>query len=108
MAKKKKRPRRPPSETPAPPRGGANLERRDRKDEARRFREAERRRALRAASIRRTFVSAGIAVGAVAAIMLFQSFQGPGDIPPAAVQAANRAGCTEPEHRPDLTPSEAH
>jgi hypothetical protein len=108
MAKKKKRPRRPPSEVAAPPRGGANLERRDRKDEARRFREAERRRARRAASIRRTFVSAGIAVGAVGAIMLFRSFQGPGDIPPAAIQAASRAGCTEPEHRPDVTPSEPH
>ena len=108
MAKKKKRPRRPSSELPPPPRGGANLERRDRKDEARRFREAERRRARRSASLRRTFVSAGIAVAAVAAITLFRSVQGPDDIPQAAVQAASRAGCTTPEHRPDLTPAKSH
>jgi hypothetical protein len=106
--KKKKRPRRPPTESPLAPRGGANLERRDRKDEARRLREAERRRARRSASLRRTFVSGGIAVGAVAALVLFRSFQGPDDIPQAAVQAASQAGCTEPEHRPDLTPAQSH
>jgi hypothetical protein len=106
---KKKRKRRPPSSEAAPaPRGGANLERRDRKEEARRLREAERRRARRAASVRRTFVSAGIAVAAVAAITLFRTFQGPEDIPEAAVQAASVAGCTVPEHRPDLTPSQRH
>jgi hypothetical protein len=96
MAKKKKRPRqRPPSATPPAPRGGANLERRDRKDEARRIREAERRRARRAASFRRTFTSMGIAVAAVAAIVLFQSLQGSNDIPEGAVLAAENAGCTE-------------
>ena len=84
MAKKKKRPRRPPTESPPAPRGGANLERRDRKEEARKFREAERRRARRSASIRRTFVSAGIAVAAVAALVLFRSLQGPDDIPQVA------------------------
>ena len=105
MAKKKKRPRqRPPSTTPPAPRGGANLERRDRKDEARKIREAERRRARRAASIRRTFTSIGIAVAAVAAIALVQSFRGPNDIPDAAVRAAAQADCTDVEHRPDLTP----
>lgn len=108
MAKKKKR-RHPPSETvPATPRGGANLERRDRKEEARRLREAERRRARRAASLRRTLTSAGIAVAAVAAITLFRTFQGPDDIPEAAVRAASEAGCTVPEHRADVTPSQPH
>jgi hypothetical protein len=109
MAKKKKRPRqRPPSSAAATPRGGANPERRDRKDEARRARDAERRRARRAASFRRTFTSIGIAVAAVAAITLFQSLQGPDDIPEAAVRAAEQAGCTEVEHRPDVTPSDSH
>src|SRR5687768_5743934 len=93
MAKKKKRPRHPASERPRAPRGGANLERRDRKEEARRLREAERRRARRAASLRRTLTSAGIAVAAVAAISLFRTFQGPDDIPEAAVLAASEAGC---------------
>jgi len=108
MAKKKKRPRRPPTEAPPAPRGGANPERRDRKEEARKLREAERRRARRSASIRRTFVSGGIAVGAVAALVLFRNFQGPDDIPEAAVRAASEAGCTQPEHRPDLTPAQSH
>jgi hypothetical protein len=108
MAKKKKRPRHPSTENPQTPRGGANLERRDRKEEARRLREAERRRARRAASLRRTLTSAGIAVAAVAAIALFRTFQGPNDIPEAAVRAASEAGCTDPEHRPDLTPSQRH
>jgi Protein of unknown function (DUF3105) len=108
MAKKKKRPRRPPSGPSSAPRGGANLERRDRKEEARRAREAERRRIRRASALRRTFTSAGIAVVAVAAITVFRSLQGPNDIPPAAVEAASRAGCTVPEHRPDLTPAQRH
>ena len=99
MAKKKKRPRYPASERPQAPRGGANLERRDRKEEARRLREAERRRARRAASLRRTLTSAGIAV-AVAAISLFRSFQGPNEIPEGAVQAASEAGCTTPSTGP--------
>jgi hypothetical protein len=105
---KKKRKRRPPSSEVAPARGGANLERRDRKEEARRLREAERRRARRAASVRRTFISAGIAVAAVAAITLFRTFQGPDDIPEVAIRAASEAGCTVPEHRPDLTPAQRH
>jgi hypothetical protein len=108
MAKKKRKRRPPPSEAASTPRGGANLERRDRKEEARRLREAERRRARRASALRRTVTSAGIAVAAVAAITLFRSFQGPDDIPDAAVRAASGAGCTDPEHRPDLTPSQPH
>jgi uncharacterized protein DUF3105 len=96
MAKKKKRTRpRTPSGAQTPPRGGANLERRDRKEEARRFREAERRRARRTAALRRTFTSIGIAVLAVGGITIFQSLGGPNDIPPAAIRAAEQAGCTE-------------
>jgi hypothetical protein len=109
MAKKKKRPRqRPPSATPPTPRGGANLDRRDRKDEARRMRELERRRARRAASIRRTFTSMGIAVAAVAAIVLFQSLTGPNDIPEGAIRAAEDAGCTEVEQPSSSAPSGQH
>jgi len=109
MAKKKKRSRqRPPSAAPPAPRGGANLERRDRKDEARRLREAERRRARRAASLRRTFTSIGIAVAAVVAITLFQSLRGPNDIPAAAVRAAENAGCTEVEQPASSAPANQH
>ena len=109
MAKKKKRPRHPASERPQAPRGGANLERRDRKEEARRLREAERRRARRAASLRRTLTSAGIAVAAVAAIIAVpHASKVRTTSREAAVLAASEAGCTVPEQRPDLTPSQRH
>jgi hypothetical protein len=108
MAKKRRKRRSPPSEGTSAPRGGANLERRDRKEEARRFREAERRRARRAASLRRTFTSIGIAVVAVAAIVLFQRVEGPNDIPQAAIRAAADAGCTEVEQPASSAPSGQH
>lgn len=110
MAKKKrKRPRtHPPSAPAAQPRGGANLERRDRKEEARRIREAERRRVRRAGAFRRTFVSIGIAAAAVAAISLFRSFGGPNDIPENAVRAAEAAGCTEVVQPAASAPSNLH
>jgi len=128
MAKKKKRPRqRPPSAPQAsaggagrgraaagseasggPARGGANLERRERKEEARRLREAERRRARRAASLRRTVTSVGIAAAAVAAIAIFQSFSGPNDIPQPAIRAAEQAECTTVEQPASSAPSGQH
>jgi Protein of unknown function (DUF3105) len=118
MPKKRKRPRqRPPSAPPSPAhggagrgaaRGGANIERRERKEEARRLREAERRRARRAASLRRTVTSIGIAAAAVAAITIIQSFGGPNEIPEAAIRRARQAGCTGIEKRPDITPAEKH
>jgi hypothetical protein len=119
MAKKKKRPRqRPPAPSQAPgreetarggaARGGANVERRERKEEARRLREAERRRARRAASIRRTFTSFGIAAAVVAAFTLFRSLQGPNDIPQPAIRAAEAAGCTTVEQPAASAPSALH
>src|SRR5687767_7179686 len=123
MAKKKKRPRqRPPAAPQAPAnggaregaarggtaRGGANIERRERKEEARRLREAERRRARRAASLRRTVTSIGIAAAAVAAITVFRSFGGPNDIPEPAIRAAERAGCAEVEQPASSAPSGQH
>jgi uncharacterized protein DUF3105 len=107
---KKNRKRRPRSTTTAPTtgRGGANLERRDRKDEARRQREAEYRRARRASALRRTFTSMGIAVLAVGAIVLFRSFSGPNEIPQAAVRAAQAAGCTEVDQPAASAPSGQH
>ena len=129
MAKKRKRarprpgptaPQTPSSGTGAPggaapgstphgaARGGANVERRERKEEARRLREAERRRARRAASLRRTVTSIGIAAAVVAAITVFRSFGGPNDIPPAAIRAAEQAGCTEVEQPASSAPSGLH
>ena len=124
MAKKRKRPRqRPPSPSQAAgrdgaarggaargvaARGGANIERRERKEEARKSREAERRRARRASSIRRTFTSFGIVAAAVAAITIYRSFQGPNDIPRPAIRAAEAAGCTTVEQPAASAPSQLH
>ncbi|MGH2679198.1 MAG: DUF3105 domain-containing protein [Actinomycetota bacterium] len=109
MPKKKKRPRqRPPASTPPPPRGGANLERRDRKEEARRARETEQRRARRRSAFRRTFTSIGIAAAVVAAIAVFQSLQGPNDIPPEAIRAAERANCTAVDQPASSAPGNQH
>jgi len=124
MAKKKKRPRqRPPAASRPPardgvasgvaarsgaPRGGANIERRERKEEARKVREAERRRARRAASLRRTLTAFGIAIAAVAAVTLYRSFQGPNDIPRPAIRAAEAAGCTTVEQPAASAPSQLH
>ena len=122
MAKKRKRPRqRRPSASKGPgrertaredgaagaaARGGANIERRERKEEARRAREAERRRARRAASLRRTFTAFGIAAAAVAVVTLYRSFQGPNDLPRSAIRAAEAAGCTTVE-QPEANPQSA-
>lgn len=114
MAKKKKRrprarpPAASPSTTPAPARGGANLERRDRKEEARRIREAERRRLRRASAFRRTFTMFGIAAGAIALVLVFQSLSGPNDIPEEARQVAQAADCTEAEQPAGSAPSGQH
>lgn len=109
MSKKKRRPRsRPPAVATAVSRGGANLGRRDRKDEARRLREEERRRAHRASTLRRTMTWIGVAGLAVGGIALLQSFSGPNDIPVAAMRAAEQAGCGAIRKRPDVTPSQPH
>lgn len=124
MAKKKKRPRQRPPAASRPPardgeasgggarsgaaRGGANIERRERKEEARKVREAERRRARRAASLRRTFTAFGIAAAAVAAVTLYRSFQGPNDIPRPAIRAAEAVGCTTVEQPAADAPAQLH
>jgi hypothetical protein len=115
MAKKKKRARPRPSpgaQTAAPrgdaARGGANVQRRERKEEARRLREAERRRSRRASALRRTVTSIGIAALAVGGIAFLQSIGGPNEIPGTAVRAAERAGCTEVDQPATSAPSGQH
>jgi hypothetical protein len=101
MAKKKKR-RAPRPATEAAPtmpaaRGGANVARRERKEEARKAREAELRRARRSSAVRRTVTSFAIAAAAIAGITLFRAVSGPNPIPEPAQRAATAAGCTEVE-----------
>ena len=109
MAKKKRRrPARPATATPPASRGGANVARRERKDEARRFREAERRRARRASSLRRTVTSIAVAVLAVGAVTFLFRVSGPNAVPRAARNAAEKAGCTEVEQPTASAPGGQH
>jgi Protein of unknown function (DUF3105) len=81
--------------TQAPPgQGGANVARRERKEQARAAREAERKRAARSASFRRAAIISGIGLGVFAVLWWVQRAAGPKPIPQAAVQAAQTAGCT--------------
>jgi Protein of unknown function (DUF3105) len=113
MAKKRKR--RPPrpatsaaATAPGEPRGGANVARRERKDEARRLREAERRRARRSSALRRTLTALGVGAAVIAAVTVFREVSGPNELPQAAVLAARRAGCTEVSRPAGSAPGGQH
>jgi Protein of unknown function (DUF3105) len=94
MAKKKRPParRRPGA---APSAGGPKPERRERKDEARRFREAERKRIARRAALRRSLIFGGVGVVVILGVTYFNRAAGVKPLSPAAVAAAQAAGCGE-------------
>jgi hypothetical protein len=95
MANTRKRRRRPPTgAATAPNPAGASPERRERKEQARRAREAERKRAQRTAAIRRAAIFAGIGVLAIAIVYFTQRASSPRPIPEVAVKAAEAASCT--------------
>lgn len=93
--KKKRKPRRSPTATPAsaPRPGGANPERRERKELARQARESARKRAQRSARIRRLTTFAVIGAIGVGIVYFFQRAASPLPIPQFAVAAAEAAGC---------------
>jgi uncharacterized protein DUF3105 len=96
MAKtKKKRPpaRRRPSAAPSG--GGAKPERRERKDEARRFREAERKRVARKAAFRRSLIFGGVGVLVILGVSYFNRAAGAKPLSDAALAAAAAANCGE-------------
>jgi Protein of unknown function (DUF3105) len=98
MAKKKKRPRPPARRAPegaVGTSGGANPDRRERKDEARRAREAERRRIARRAAARRTIVFASAGVLVLVALWFFNRAGSAKPLSPAATSAAQAAGCSD-------------
>jgi Protein of unknown function (DUF3105) len=112
MAKKKKRPR-PPARRGAEaatggPGGGANLDRRGRKDEARRARESERKRIARRAAFRRALIFAGIGVLVVVALTYFRRAGSAKPLSPAAQSAASAAGCSEVETPAASAPGGQH
>jgi hypothetical protein len=113
MAKPKKRrkPRSRPAsagngEAQAASRGGANVARRERKEEARQAREAARKAAQRRASFRRAVTLGVVGLVVFGVLLWVQRAASPRRIPAVSVQAADAAGCSDvssPESNPDRT-----
>ncbi len=108
--RKKKRQRRPsgpattapktsvedaPEAKQAPSRGGANMARRERKEQARAAREAERKRAARHAAFRRAAVFSVVGLAAVGVLFWLQRAASPTDLSAEAKAAASAANCSE-------------
>ena len=108
--RKKKRQRRPsgpattapktsvedqPEAKQAPSRGGANMARRERKEQARAAREAERKRAARHAAFRRAAVFSVVGLAAVGVVFWLQRAAAPTDLSAEAKAAASAANCSE-------------
>jgi Protein of unknown function (DUF3105) len=110
MAKKKKRQRPPARRGPVATAGGggANLDRRERKDEARRARDAERKRAARRTAFRRALIFAGIGVLVVVALTYFQRAGSAKPLSAAAQSAASAAGCSGVETPAASAPGGQH
>jgi len=113
MAKKKKRSRGPaggrrPDAATDGPAGGANLERRERKDEARRARDAERKRIARRSAFRRALIFAGVGVLVVVALTYFQRAGSAKPLSAAAQSAAAAAGCSGVETPAGEAPGGLH
>lgn len=112
MAATKKRRRRPPSgpSNGAPPssRGGANEARRERKEQARQAREAERKRAVRRSAFRRAIAITTVGAVAIGVFWWINRAAAPRPIPQAAVRAAEAAGCTGVETPLGSAPANQH
>lgn len=108
--RKKKRQRRPsgpattapkasvedaPEAKQAPSRGGANMARRERKEQARAAREAERKRAARHAAFRRAAVFSVVGLAAVGVLFWLQRAPHAGELPAQAKSAATAASCSQ-------------
>jgi Protein of unknown function (DUF3105) len=96
MAKTKKK--RPPARRrpEAPPNGrGAKPERRERKEEVRRVREAELKRLARRAAFRRSLIFGGVGVLVILGVSYFNRAAGTKPLSPAALAAATAASCSE-------------
>lgn len=119
MTKPRKKSRKPkPKPTPArngqgssgsaPPRGGANVARRERKEQARAAREAERKRAARSAAARRAAIFTAIGLAAFGIILFLQRVSKPQPLPAAASSAIEAAGCRYDEAPADSAPGGNH
>jgi uncharacterized protein DUF3105 len=98
MAKKKRQPqRRPRPDGQGSSGGGANVARRERKEEARAAREAERKRAARSRAIRRAMTFGAVGLLAFTVITFLGRAASPKPLPDAAKTAAAAAGCGDVE-----------
>ncbi|MEZ0235157.1 MAG: DUF3105 domain-containing protein [Actinomycetota bacterium] len=94
--KKKRRSSQATATTPTPrPSAGSNDARRERKEQAREARAAQRKRAERSAFVRRAAVFGVAGVVGIGAFYWLTRAASPRDIPAAAVAAAEAAGCTD-------------
>jgi Protein of unknown function (DUF3105) len=106
--KNKKRRPQGSTATDRPTPSGVNEARRERKEQARQARVAERKRAQRSAVLRRAAVFGVAGVVGVGAFYFLTKAASPRDIPPAAVAAAEAAGCTVPERPSGDAPAGQH
>jgi len=91
-----------------PPRGGANQARRDRKEEARGLREAERKRVARRNTMRRLLTFAAFGLIGVLVITFLGRVAAPTPLPEEAEAAASEAGCRELERPSSDAPGGLH
>jgi Protein of unknown function (DUF3105) len=116
---KKRRTRRPATQRPqtaaraetAPaqtPRGGANPARRERKEQARRYREIQRKRAARRASFRRASIFFVVGLVAIGAFYWFNRAPGVKPLAAAVRTVADAAGCGEITAPEGSAPSRDH
>jgi hypothetical protein len=105
--KKRKRPHTRPAGA-APPPGGANIARRERKEEARAAREAERKRLARARAFRRAATSSVVGVLVVGVVTFLGRVASPTPLSDAAQAAATEAGCGDLEIPATSAPGNLH
>jgi hypothetical protein len=106
--KRKRKPRR-PTEGPGPQQsGGANVARRERKDEARAAREAARRRQQQRATFRRAGVFALAGVVGIGVFLYLNRVAAPGSLSDEVLDTAAEAGCSELITPVDDAPGQLH
>jgi hypothetical protein len=93
--KRRRRPARPASEAAAAPQGGANVARRERKDEARAAREAVRRRQVRRASFRRAGIFAVAGLVGIGVFLFLTRVAAPSALAQDVLDTAAAAGCSD-------------
>lgn len=90
-----------------PPGGGANVARRDRKDQARQARERARKQMARRSAIRRAVVFLAVGAVALGTLWYLNRSAAPKPLPAEARAAADAAGCG-PIEAPAATPDRTH